>query len=767
MSTSSTPDSAQPENLPSAVSSPAAAFAGRKPIRTKRLAQRDPRLPIADLFSESRARQLWESLPVEHRQVHFDVANMPADYEQAFVARSGHRLKNGRFEKGTKSLNFRGLPEPMIWELAWFLHQEVADGRNVTTNSIQALKIGMVMATQHGSPAGRAARSFIAMSNLEWAREVRLARMRLNKGEVGAYAEKFVEHGLTRIQDRLVYAYHDGDWWRLNVWNPLLDKRIPQREHEPSGRNRANFSHLTTDWLREAVKWWLATKLINGHYVWSSVKSRVDHFKWFQWYLDEVGCVGPQLVNDLRELRPMMRGFVEALRQHKAMTGPNKGQQLAKNGLRQPLVTVETFYRFMVDNAYEAATLLGEPRWKLLDPQHQVLFRPGDKPRMVNKLPADLALEDEVVSEIAAGSEVLARSRDDGGLGDEQAFRALMLQIRTGRRMNEILMMDFEPLSPLLHLTPEAKTAAETGDGFIARMTYQQTKVESDQPSTIPVDAEIVGIIRAQQEWARKFVADRNAPEGTIPRYLFLRVKVNRLGQHPYPAETYHSKLLELTKRLGITDSVGRPVQISKTHSFRHTRATNLINAGVPIHVVMRYFNHITPAMTMHYAQTLAETAEREFLRYKKVTADGRVAAIDPSDLFDVLHLDARADRILPNGWCTLPPKQVCGKGNACLACDKFVTDGTHRDELHRQLAETEALIERRQTQFTSRFGSPMTGDNIWLAGRQSETSALRKILVTLDEVGVHDDGAVRGVRGAGAPDRPTPSGAAHDGENT
>lgn len=43
-------------------------------------------------------------------------------------------------------------------------------------------------------------------------------------------------------------------------------------------------------------------------------------------------------------------------------------------------------------------------------------------------------------------------------------------------------------------------------------------------------------------------------------------------------------------------------MRISRTHRFRHTRATDLINAGVPIHVVMRYFGHLTPTMTMHYA---------------------------------------------------------------------------------------------------------------------------------------------------------------------
>jgi hypothetical protein len=61
----------------------------------------------------------------------------------------------------------------------------------------------------------------------------------------------------------------------------------------------------------------------------------------------------------------------------------------------------------------------------------------------------------------------------------------------------------------------------------------------------------------------------------------------------------------------------------------------------------------------------LQSTAEAEFLRYRKLTADARDAGIDPADLYDLLQLDQRTDRMLPNGYCLLPPRQVCGKGNA------------------------------------------------------------------------------------------------------
>ncbi|WP_345680227.1 tyrosine-type recombinase/integrase [Yinghuangia aomiensis] len=716
---------------------------GGGPDGRKTQDKRDPRLPIADLFSEERARRLWDSLPDGHRRDRFD-SNMPDDYRQAFAEQAIDKAR-GWF---TQAVSFVGLPEPMIWELAWFVDQQVGDGYAVNPARLNRLRRGLALALEHGGPPARSARSITALSNEEWAGEVRAAGVRagLSSGENIATV---VLHSVKHIQDRLAYAYHDGEWWRLNLWNPALDRRILQRDHEPSGRHVANFVHLRADWLREAVKWWLSVQLSTERYVWSSVKSRMDTMKRFQAYIDRVGCTGPLLVSS-----PWVRGFVDHLNGYSALSGADKGGRLAKNSRRSTLVAVEAFFRWMYDHRAEAASVLGDPRWGRLDASYSVLFRLDDKPRLTNQLPEDMALEDEVVHRIAAGSGLLAAPKTEGGLNDRQAFHALMLLIRTGRRMNEVLMMDFDPLLPLAGTGPASEA---DGAGFVARLKYQQTKVTGGGPAVIPVDQEIVDIVRVQQTWAREFIASQGAPEGTDPVYLFVQTRQNRLGLRPYASATFHHRLGVLTKLMAVTDSAGRQVAVSKTHTFRHTRATDLINAGVPVHVVMRYLGHLSPTMTMHYAKTLSTTAEREFLRYKKVTADGRTAGIEPSDLYDMLHLDQRADRVLPNGWCMLPPRQVCSKGNACLTCDKFVTDASHRDDLRHQLAQTEALIAHRQAQFTARHGEPMREDNIWLGGRLAESRALTKVLVALDQVAVREHSRFRAVRGAGTADRPEP----------
>lgn len=256
--------------------------------------------------------------------------------------------------------------------------------------------------------------------------------------------------------------------------------------------------------------------------------------------------------------------------------------------------------------------------------------------------------------------------------------------------------------------------------------------------------AEVVAIIREQQQWAQRFFAEHGAP-GKTPKYLFLAAQMNRNGDRPYSGNTLRNLLNDLAFRLDVRDSTGARVDFNRTHRFRHTVATGLLNSGIPLHVLQRYLGHLTPTMSMTYAQTLQSTAEAEFLRYRKITADGREIEVDPRDLYDMLELDRRTDRILPNGYCLLPPRQVCGKGNACLTCDKFATDATFLPELQTQMDRTTQLITERRATFQARTGHQMGEDNIWLAGRRRERDALGRIILTLGDTRLADR-AVRGV---------------------
>ena len=63
-----------------------------------------------------------------------------------------------------------------------------------------------------------------------------------------------------------------------------------------------------------------------------------------------------------------------------------------------------------------------------------------------------------------------------------------------------------------------------------------------------------------------------------------------------------HAPLIDVpdVRRLDLHDDSGRPIDFRRTHRFRHTRATSLLNAGVPLHVVQRYLGHLSPVSYTH-----------------------------------------------------------------------------------------------------------------------------------------------------------------------
>jgi hypothetical protein len=408
------------------------------------------------MFDPVIAQSLWDSLPLDCQVDHIDKKNIPDTYRGAIT------LKSAGKQNTTCYINFRDLPEPMTREIAWLIHREIHLGRFIKPNMFNCATRALRIATKHGTARGRNATSLLQLTPEEWVREVQAARLR--GIDVGPSLDTNALHRLRQMQDVLVYPYHRGQWWELNVWNPQLDSRIPQREHEPAGRNVANFSHLTSDWLREGAKLWLSASLSNGTMSWSTVLARLDNLKWLQRHLDQRGDEGACLTTDPHQLRPFIRSFCEMLLTHRISDGQrNAGQLLGKNPRRQIMVAIEQFYQWMYDHRDEATG--AHAGWAMLRAEHCVLFRPEDKPRLTNKKSNDdMVLDDYVVTRIAEGCDLLARPRSEGGCGDIQALHALMLLIRTGRRVNEVLMMDFEPLVAL-HRQPDNPSTGDSESG--------------------------------------------------------------------------------------------------------------------------------------------------------------------------------------------------------------------------------------------------------------------------------------------------------------
>jgi integrase len=676
---------------------------------------------------------LWESVPAGMRATCFGPDTVPGEY------RGGLGEKRGR----STPLDLSALPEPIRTELAWCVFRIIDQGGRVDIGHMRMLVRRLSDAISDLGPQAPA--SLTGLSGRDWEHQMaRASQLRAGVLPAPGTASDLRQQ-LLRCLRLLSVAYDPRPWWQLDMWDPGIDPRIPQRPHEPRGRHARHFDRIAIGWLRRGLQWYCKVGLETGGLSWGTVQLRIDSALVFDAFLAGRDVPGPWLADEPDQVRALLLDFLGHVRGLRVQQpGPTHGQPLSQSRVSTLLGGVEQFYLFMHDHRETAATSLAEPGWLRLGVAHAVLFRRGDKPRRSrHRGQGRDVIDADAFTQIMAGAGLLGTPAAEGGLGDEQAMRILMLLARTGRRVSEICMLDHDPLLPLHQPASSAGDAQGEAEGFVARLRYQQTKIDG-APDTILVDREIVAIIRAQHDWVR-----RARPDAAAPKYLFVAARNNRHGDRPYSDGRLRERIGELARRLDIRDTTGVLVDFQRTHRFRHTKATTLLNAGVPLHVVQRYLGHLTPEMTMTYAHTLQSTAEAEFLRFRKITADARDLQADPQDLYDMLELDKRTDRVLPNGWCLLPPRQSCVKGNACLTCDKFATDATFLPELQLQRARTEQLIEHRRAAFHARTGQQMSEDNVWLAGRRQEHDALGRIIVTLERTRPAD-GTGPAVRGAG-----------------
>ncbi len=686
------------------------------------------------LFQPEICDSLWAQVPERLRLVCFDRETTGGD--SAFS-----------WHQGFRRLDLRRLPEPMQRELAWCIWRAIEQGAPIH-HAYGNLVRRLAYALDDESAAGeRAAISLMDRSLEGWERELRKGALRRGLRPGGLRPASWALRSCYRL---LHLAYDPREWWEHEVWDRRLDPRIPLREHEPSAKPSINFLALEQDWLRCGLRWHAKVGLETGLLRWSTVAERLTGLKHFSRFLAARGVDHPALTDTAPELRVLSLDFLGYLRMLRAATGRNRGRPLSHSHLVHVMGHVEQFYAFMADYRHEAAERLGDHRWRLLGDEHARLWRLGERPQNPRTLPEGAYIDDSAMTQIMGSVHLLGDPPSEGGLGDEQAMRLLMLLALTGRRVSELCLLDHECLLPL-----EGLPGAADGDGAVAKLRYQQTKI-AGAPDTILVDRDVVALVRAQQGWALDQLESGAQGRRPRPRYLFLGLARNRHGQRPYSPATLNSKLRWLSDRVEARDGQGRSVSLADTRRFRHTKATSLLNAGVPLHVVQRYLGHLSPAMTMHYAQTLQATHEREFLRFKKITADGRELELDPRDLYELLELDKRADRVLPNGLCLLPPRESCDRGNACLTCDKFATDRSYLDEHTQQLSLLDSLIERRREAFKAKTGREMDERNVWLEQRREEQRALQRIIGTLGQPELDAENG-QAIRGAGVRARTEP----------
>jgi hypothetical protein len=638
-------------------------------------------------------------------------------------------------ENGDRRIDLTGLPEPFGAELAWMAHWQAMDGTRssvLATNQLANI-LRRALAEDHPIPASIREMDWATASALQgWFYAHRWGRL----PPEGCRSRLRIVFRFARLA--LLAHCNDGPWWALDDWHPRCDPRIPLTAREPQGNYGCSPGQITQPWLREAVKWHLGTMLEAGTLRWTTVSQ------------DRMRCLvrfDRWLSSTFEDPADVLGDPAAAAQQAVAFRSwdadrANRSERVCDRGHRGPvhprlinddLRAVAELFAFMAANPVEARRILGPSPWRQVTDTHAASwFRQVSRIAHQPLLDDRHYVDDHALAQIHAALPLLGLGHDqqmqitrgDGsqvlanGFDDPQAMRMILLQVLTGRRSSEIRTCEFDCLSTVPGRVGD--------DADLTRFQYAQSKIDI-APDSILVDPEISAVIQEQQDWLREHLP------GIKPHFLFTRRMGNRRGDKPYPSGTYNWMLREFSDVVAITDSKGRPLKLSHTHRFRHTKLTRLAELGLPIHVLQRYAGHATATMSMHYIAQREEHAEQAFLATSRLKADGTRVLFSRED-HDALHLLNRADRFLPNGGCMLPPLQTCDKGNACLTCSVFVTDETHQPSLLRQLSETQELIARSTTAFQERHARPMPENNPWLAQRRAEHAALTLLLATMQD---------------------------------
>lgn len=669
-------------------------------------------------------------------------------------------VHNARYLNNPDGHDFtpEAVPEQMRRELAWWVWLCGTDGIRKFEPSLlkwcgQALTDATVEYTRnHGRPP-------VSVTDLTPNDLLRCAFIGFEQrnSRLPSYSSRRnITHLIQQFHLYVSVRCTDAPWWTYDTWDLQADVRIPRREHETRHDLFVAIGTIEPQWLREGVRFWLRTALSTELLRWSSAVDRARTMaRHLGPFLAHHDADGPVISAEPAVLRQTFTDFSAFLRSPAACAKP--GKALSPSAIESSETQTQVFFTFMVDHAPEAVVATGDQRWAQLTDAHTRLWGPAFRTRRgtnrreltwysTRELQQMLGYLDVLAAE--PGEQVTITHPDDtismvSGLGDPQAARVWLLQALTGRRASEILMLDIDPIEAIPG--QERPTETDDPDAFVAKLRYQQTKVDGVLP-TILIEQAVVNVVRDQQRYTHS-----HHPQ-LSPKYLFLGIKHQHQGLLPRSYNSYRASLARLDRIHGLTDAAGRKLSFAQTHRLRHTRATELLNDGVPIHVVQRYLGHASPEMTLRYAATLAATAEAEFLRHKKVGAGGVDLGISPSDVYDMTQLSQRTDRVLPNGVCLLPPLKACDKGNACLSCGHFATDATHITELMDQRTKTAALIEVRIRQYRERTGRTLTDENVWILERRRELASLDAIIERLhaDDERSSDASPSSGVVGAG-----------------
>ncbi len=254
----------------------------------------------------------------------------------------------------------------------------------------------------------------------------------------------------------------------------------------------------------------------------------------------------------------------------------------------------------------------------------------------------------------------------------------------------------------------------------------------------IPIREDVAEMVEGLKKEAAAKSTVWNNPE----RYLFNTYKGINTGL-PYSKPDFAKAVQDMINRKGILGADGTPYHF-KTHSLRHTRASEYAEQGMPIGVIQRMLGHCSLQMSLHYAKVSDNVLYKKWketealgILHLAATPPGKELTAAPAGMVGYEHVRKGLDAVrVPFGVCFKPSKLPCKTQlKHCLECASFCSTRENEAEYREEIRRVGAQIA-----LGKRLGRPE-----WVDKNQEYLELLMAMEERIRQEGiVHKNGALR-----------------------
>jgi len=176
-------------------------------------------------YDEATNAELLHSVPIGLRLLRYTRSSVPAAYLSSF----------GIYHDKIGNIHLDQLPPTMQREVMFALWRIIELGGRVPCAPLGLLTRELASTCERLARTGQPHHSLMERTPLQWREQLSRTWVQRTRELPNANTLRTVLAPLDRMIKLLWFAYETTPWWTRGVWDPVLDQRIPRREHEPLG----------------------------------------------------------------------------------------------------------------------------------------------------------------------------------------------------------------------------------------------------------------------------------------------------------------------------------------------------------------------------------------------------------------------------------------------------------------------------------------------------------------------------------------------------